>query len=111
MQRQPRQGEELTAASREAATLSTGIHPQASTRLSSFLFFHLSPLFSNECVTQSFNELPGKVNQKGSPLSKCIIKIGNGQRNTIIAGDGEHAGMTQGLSCFEKDLWDFSCVW
>lgn len=47
-----------------------------------------SPLFNNERVTQRFNELPGKVNQKGSPLSKRIISIGTGQRNTIIVGGG-----------------------
>ena len=62
-------------------------------------------------MTQRFNELAVKVNQKGSPLSKCIIKIGNGQRNTIIVGDGEHTGMTQGLGWLEKSLWDLNYFW
>lgn len=64
MQGHPSGEEELTAASGEAATGSTVIHPRASPRLSSFLFFHSSALFYNECMTQSFNELPGKVNQR-----------------------------------------------
>ena len=62
-------------------------------------------------MTQRFNELPGEVNQKGSPLSKCIIKITNGQRNIIIVGDGELTGMTQGLDWLEKGLWDLNYFW
>lgn len=69
------------------------------------------PLFNNECVTQRFNELPGEVHQKGNPLSKHIIKITNGQRNTIIAGDEEYTGMTQGLGWLEKGLWDLNYFW
>lgn len=71
-----------------------------------FCSFIFSPLFNNECVTQRFNELPRKLNQKGSPLSKRIIKVGNGQRSTIIVGDGEPTGMTQEFSWLEKSLWD-----
>lgn len=44
-------------------------------------------------MTQRFNELPGEVKQKGSPLSKRIIKIANGQRNTIIVGDRNDSGV------------------
>lgn len=65
--------------------LTTVIHPQVSPRAQLlFVLSFFSPVFNNEHVTQRFNELPGEVNQKGSPLSKCIIKIANGQRNTSL---------------------------
>lgn len=65
-------------------------------------------------MTQRFNELPREVNQKGSPLSRGIIKIANGQRNTIIVGDGEHRNDSRvrllrkgppGLKLFLGKIW------
>lgn len=69
--------------------LTTVIHPQVPPGAQLlFGFFPFFLLFNNERVTQRFNELPGEVNQKGSPLSKRIIKTVNGQWDTIIAGNG-----------------------
>lgn len=44
-------------------------------------------------------------------MSKCIIKLTNGQRNIIIVGDRELTGMTQGLDWLEKGLWDLNYFW
>lgn len=54
-------------------------------------------------MTQKFNELPGKVNQRGSPLSECIIKNGNGQRNVIIVGSRERTENDSGVRLVREE--------